>query len=151
MEFQQNHRTDDQPDNNNNSGTTADNIAAVKECGICLDEIKNPACTDVCPHVFCFSCLKLWCKRTSTCPLCRKVIGFIRYTNDKTGNVLCHSPSTEEDHCDLATTYIDEMRDVIVDLQIVLQQVSRVRQRLNNPRTNRSDNRLGNPHRNVHP
>lgn len=43
------------------------------KCGICLDEMKEPACGS-CGHVFCKPCLLSCLKATKKCPTCRKTL-----------------------------------------------------------------------------
>ncbi|GFQ67552.1 PHD and RING finger domain-containing protein 1 [Trichonephila clavata] len=45
-------------------------------CPICFESFKEnrKAYTDVCDHVFCFSCLDKWLKMESCCPIDRKRI-----------------------------------------------------------------------------
>lgn len=40
-------------------------------CAICTDEIKNGKKLG-CKHIFHTECLKIWCERETTCPICRK-------------------------------------------------------------------------------
>nr|CDS25668.1 zinc finger protein [Hymenolepis microstoma] len=43
-------------------------------CPICYDEITPPiSTTDVCPHRFCYTCLKDWLDLHPSCPLDRKI------------------------------------------------------------------------------
>lgn len=45
----------------------------VDVCGICFDAIKNDDCgVTSCGHIFCYSCLKSWISKKSSCPYCKK-------------------------------------------------------------------------------
>ena len=41
------------------------------KCPICLQLIFKPARPNNCRHVFCKSCILLWCKNKFSCPICR--------------------------------------------------------------------------------
>tara|TARA_B100000123_G_C25737132_1_gene432039 strand:+ start:2503 stop:3078 length:576 start_codon:yes stop_codon:yes gene_type:complete len=58
------------------------------ECSICLDVINNSKTIrlEECKHVFHKSCIKLWYKKSNTCPICRKPIKDIfriKFKSDK--------------------------------------------------------------------
>lgn len=48
-------------------------------CCICLGDIDNKTTTDVCPHSFCFSCIKRWSEERVTCPMCRQEFSELRH------------------------------------------------------------------------
>nr|XP_041567008.1 E3 ubiquitin-protein ligase Topors-like [Taeniopygia guttata]XP_041567010.1 E3 ubiquitin-protein ligase Topors-like [Taeniopygia guttata]XP_041567012.1 E3 ubiquitin-protein ligase Topors-like [Taeniopygia guttata] len=41
-------------------------------CPICLGNLENATCVEVCRHYFCFICIWEWAKLTETCPLCKQ-------------------------------------------------------------------------------
>lgn len=41
-------------------------------CPICLGQLENATCVEVCHHRFCFICIWEWAKLTETCPLCKQ-------------------------------------------------------------------------------
>ena len=48
-----------------------------QECGICLDNLSTKqigSIHKVCPHLFCYSCIRRWCEISSTCPFCKREI-----------------------------------------------------------------------------
>ncbi|UKJ89396.2 Requim, req/dpf2 [Theileria orientalis] len=56
------------------------------ECIICSEsmksELKNEiGVLDVCNHIFCFKCIKMWSDRANLCPLCKREFGHIRKVN----------------------------------------------------------------------
>lgn len=48
-------------------------VESKPKCGICLDEMKEPACGS-CGHVFCKPCLLSCLKATKKCPTCRRTL-----------------------------------------------------------------------------
>ncbi|UKK02404.2 Requim, req/dpf2 [Theileria orientalis] len=58
----------------------------VDECIICSEsmksELKNEiGVLDVCNHIFCFKCIKMWSDRANLCPLCKREFAHIRKVN----------------------------------------------------------------------
>ncbi|BAM42454.1 Requim, req/dpf2 [Theileria orientalis strain Shintoku] len=58
----------------------------VDECIICSEsmksELKNEiGVLDVCSHIFCFKCIKMWSDRANSCPLCKREFAHIRKVN----------------------------------------------------------------------
>lgn len=47
------------------------------DCGICFDPVKDRGLIQGCDHVFCYSCIRLWAERSSTCPQCKRDIKLI--------------------------------------------------------------------------
>lgn len=43
-------------------------------CGICLDSVSERGVLDSCEHIFCYSCLKTWLQRSSSCPHCKRQV-----------------------------------------------------------------------------
>ncbi|DBA90723.1 TPA: hypothetical protein ACH3X1_003937 [Trebouxia sp. C0004] len=54
-------------------GSEPKEVETKPKCGICLDEMKEPACGS-CGHVFCKPCLLSCLKATKKCPTCRKTL-----------------------------------------------------------------------------
>ncbi|RNA20756.1 PHD and RING finger domain-containing 1, partial [Brachionus plicatilis] len=57
-----------------------------QNCPICLCNFKNNTTysnPDVCEHIFCLDCLQEWSKKINTCPIDRKVFGFILIKNNR--------------------------------------------------------------------
>lgn len=48
--------------------------ADVPCCGICLDTVSERGVLDSCEHIFCYSCLKTWLHRSSSCPHCKRQV-----------------------------------------------------------------------------
>lgn len=48
-----------------------------RDCGICLQPVTERGLIQGCDHVFCFSCLKTWVDRSSTCPHCKREVKMI--------------------------------------------------------------------------
>ena len=48
-----------------------------EDCAICTDEITKGKKLG-CNHIFHTDCLKMWCERESTCPICRKPLTFTK-------------------------------------------------------------------------
>lgn len=45
-----------------------------EECSICLESLEtSDFVLTSCKHFFHKSCLESWCKKSTTCPLCRKI------------------------------------------------------------------------------
>ncbi|XP_005039322.1 PREDICTED: protein TRC8 homolog [Ficedula albicollis] len=44
-------------------------------CPICLGDLENATCAEVCQHRFCLVCICEWAKLTETCPLCKRPLG----------------------------------------------------------------------------
>ena len=40
-------------------------------CPICLKEPIRPTKTNICKHIFCYTCIKEWAKIKNVCPMCR--------------------------------------------------------------------------------
>ena len=53
-----------------NSRTTNEFVQG--ECGVCYTE-QDVMVTE-CQHTFCIDCLKEWCNRSITCPVCRTIL-----------------------------------------------------------------------------
>lgn len=45
--------------------------AKQRRCTLCLEPMKDPSST-TCGHVFCWSCIRDWCREKPECPLCRQ-------------------------------------------------------------------------------
>lgn len=53
----------------------------VGECGVCLDPVKKRGLLDSCEHIFCYSCVVKWTKRSSNCPHCKREVSMIKKTD----------------------------------------------------------------------
>lgn len=60
---------------------------AGEECGICLEPVKRRGRLDACSHVFCYSCISRWTKRSSSCPHCKRDITTISKTDPSGENI----------------------------------------------------------------
>lgn len=69
--------------------TRSQRIAKLKSpplnCGICMEPVKMRGFLEACTHVYCFSCITTWTKRSSTCPQCKREISTVLKT-DVSGN-----------------------------------------------------------------
>ena len=45
------------------------------ECSICLEECENYIKLN-CNHIYHYECISKWIKSSTTCPLCRKFMGY---------------------------------------------------------------------------
>eukprot|EP00924_Labyrinthula_sp_SR-Ha-C_P003292 augustus_masked-scaffold_15-processed-gene-5.47-mRNA-1 protein AED:0.07 eAED:0.77 QI:0/-1/0/1/-1/1/1/0/383 len=54
----------------------------LEQCGICLDNISTRGVLNSCDHLFCFSCIVRWSKRSSTCPHCKRAITNIKKNDE---------------------------------------------------------------------
>ncbi|XP_023774340.1 protein TRC8 homolog [Cyanistes caeruleus] len=50
----------------------SETAAAEGLCPICLSDLENATCVEVCRHRFCFVCIREWAKLTESCPLCKQ-------------------------------------------------------------------------------
>lgn len=48
-------------------------------CCVCLGTINEKALLDMCLHVFCFECIKMWSRKKAVCPLCTVPFKTIMY------------------------------------------------------------------------
>ena len=58
------------------------NNVQCKSCSICLNKlssIKYIPCVTPCDHYFHYNCLKQWCRRSPSCPVCRKLIPYFHF------------------------------------------------------------------------
>lgn len=53
--------------------TIVPNLNTEEQCSICF-EIPKEVYLLKCNHLFCVSCLDVWCKTEKTCPLCRQCL-----------------------------------------------------------------------------
>ncbi|KAK8808989.1 hypothetical protein WA171_001118 [Blastocystis sp. BT1] len=60
----------------------------VKECPICLQEIRSRGMIPCCPHEFCYVCILEWSKVTNECPLCKRTFHEIQVMNKATGRLV---------------------------------------------------------------
>lgn len=63
---------------------------STEPCTICLsDSLSDAATLDCCAHTFCFSCIEQWTHDiASTCPLCKREVGSIRYREQQDRQVV---------------------------------------------------------------
>ncbi|NWV76319.1 TOPRS ligase, partial [Dasyornis broadbenti] len=49
-------------------------------CPICQDSLRDVTCARPCHHRFCLGCILRWAQRNPSCPLCRTLIGTVRFS-----------------------------------------------------------------------
>ena len=58
-------------------------ILVISECPICFDEITDIAELS-CSHIYCKDCILKWKQKDKNmCPLCREIITYVLYNNQK--------------------------------------------------------------------
>uniref|UniRef100_A0A8D2MNQ5 RING-type domain-containing protein n=1 Tax=Zonotrichia albicollis TaxID=44394 RepID=A0A8D2MNQ5_ZONAL len=50
-------------------------------CAICQDTCEDMASTLPCHHQFCLGCILRWTQRNPVCPLCRRTIVTVRFSD----------------------------------------------------------------------
>lgn len=53
-------------------------MAAPEACPVCLESIIRLTTLSNCEHKFCRACITEWCKNSSSCPLCRAEVTFLK-------------------------------------------------------------------------
>ncbi|XP_053859717.1 uncharacterized protein LOC128822140 [Vidua macroura] len=69
-------------------------------CAICQDTCRHVASTLPCHHQFCLGCILRWTQRNPVCPLCRRTIVTVRF-----------SDHGEDDYLDTSITVPEELLD----------------------------------------
>ncbi|XP_027579691.2 E3 ubiquitin-protein ligase Topors-like [Pipra filicauda] len=70
-----------------------------RNCSICQDTQKDVASALPCHHRFCLGCILRWAQRNPSCPLCRRTIETIRFSD------------SEDDYLETAITAPEELPD----------------------------------------
>ncbi|XP_017693368.1 PREDICTED: uncharacterized protein LOC108508783 [Lepidothrix coronata] len=70
-----------------------------RNCSICQDTQKDVASALPCRHRFCLGCILRWAQRNPSCPLCRRTIETIRFSD------------SEDDYLETAITAPEELPD----------------------------------------
>jgi hypothetical protein len=71
--------TSDTESQNNGSTSKSSKFSPAKSpstdfCSVCYGDLQEEGrgITDVCDHLFCFSCIFEWSLKTNTCPMCKR-------------------------------------------------------------------------------
>uniref|UniRef100_U3KK41 RING-type E3 ubiquitin transferase n=1 Tax=Ficedula albicollis TaxID=59894 RepID=U3KK41_FICAL len=69
-------------------------------CPICQDTCEDVASTLPCHHQFCLGCILRWTQRNPVCPLCRRTVATVRF-----------SDHGEDDYLETSITVPEELPD----------------------------------------
>uniref|UniRef100_A0A8C9MHJ0 RING-type domain-containing protein n=1 Tax=Serinus canaria TaxID=9135 RepID=A0A8C9MHJ0_SERCA len=56
-------------------------LLSILNCAICQDICEDVASTQPCHHHFCLGCILRWTQRNPVCPLCRRTIVTVRFSD----------------------------------------------------------------------
>lgn len=57
-------------------------------CGICFDNVSDRGKMDCCDHMFCYTCIKPWLTRSSSCPHCKREVKNLSRTDNNKSKTL---------------------------------------------------------------